>query len=49
MKGLFGTTVFESGAEPYYWEDVALFALLTGEWDELEREVRAGLACQAHF
>lgn len=49
MKGLFGTAVFESGAEPYYWEDVALFALLTGQWDDLEQEVRAGLACQAHF
>ena len=49
MKGLFGTAVFESGAERYYWEDVALFALLTGQWDELEEEVRAGLACQAHF
>ena len=49
MKGLFGTAVFESGAEPYYWEDVALFALLTGQWDELEQDVRAGLACQAHF
>jgi len=49
MKGLFGTAVFESGAEPYYWEDVALYALLTGRWDELEERVRAGLACQAYF
>ncbi|MDH5283542.1 MAG: hypothetical protein OEW80_06620, partial [Gemmatimonadota bacterium] len=38
-----------SGAEPYYWEDVALYAMLTGQWDELEEGVRAGLACQAHF
>jgi hypothetical protein len=49
MKELFGTAVFESSAEPYYWEDVALFALLTGRWDELEEQLRAGLAAQAHF
>lgn len=37
---------FTAGEENYRWTDVALFAMRSGDWTELEAQVREGLACE---
>ncbi len=45
MQSLMSRPVFEVGAVRYSWEDVALFATLTGQWPSLIREIHEGIAC----
>jgi hypothetical protein len=45
LAKLVGRPVFSVGADTYAWEDVILFARLSGEWAALEDEVRHGIAC----
>ena len=47
MGTLFGQAVFTVGGQVYFWEDVALAGLASGEWAVLERDLRHGLACVA--
>ncbi|HUF31181.1 MAG TPA: hypothetical protein VMM77_11075 [Gemmatimonadaceae bacterium] len=37
--------VFQVGDDSYCWADVALAAVVWGDWDRLRRETREGLAC----
>jgi len=46
---LFDQGVFVVGNQPYTWSDVVLAAKCWGDWAELEREVRHGIACVKHF
>jgi hypothetical protein len=45
MDALLGQPVFSIGDEQYRWEDVILSARLRGDWADLEKELREGLAC----
>jgi hypothetical protein len=45
MLQLFDRPVFAVGEVRYSWGDVVLFAMLTGRWGPLEREIQEGLAC----
>ena len=45
MDALLGQLVFSVGDERYRWEDVILSARLRGDWADLEKELREGLAC----
>ena len=45
MDALLGQLVFSVGNEQYRWEDVILSARLRGDWADLEKELRDGLAC----
>jgi hypothetical protein len=45
MNVLRGQVVFSVGSEQYRWDDVILSARLRGEWDDLEKQLRDGLAC----
>ena len=47
MHTLLGQAVFTVGGQRYYWEDVVLAGLASGEWDLPERDLRYGLACLA--
>ena len=45
MPALSGRRIFSVRDTIYTWEDVVLAGILWGDWDALEGEVRAGLAC----
>jgi hypothetical protein len=45
MPNALGGTVFTAGGTPYYFEDVVLAATLWGEWDDISRISRQGIAC----
>lgn len=45
MNGLIKQEVFSIGAETYCWRDVVSAAKLWGDWVDLERETRTGVAC----
>ena len=47
MGTLFGQAVFTVGRQRYFWEDVVLAGLASGEWAVLERDLCHGLACLA--
>jgi len=45
MNSLLGQPVFSVGNQKYCWDDVILSAQLRGEWADLEKELREGIAC----
>ena len=45
MNSLLGQLVFSIGRQQYYWDDVILSARLWGDWADLEKELREGIAC----
>lgn len=45
MPALSERWIFSVGDTRYTWENVVLAGILWGDWDALEGEVRAGLAC----
>ncbi|HEX9663227.1 MAG TPA: hypothetical protein VGB27_13140 [Candidatus Binatia bacterium] len=45
MNSLLGQLVFSVGRQQYYWDDVILSARLWGDWADLEKELREGIAC----
>ena len=45
MPALSGRRIFSAGNTTYTWEDVVLAGVLWYGWENLERSVRAGLAC----
>jgi hypothetical protein len=45
MNALLGQVVFSVGSQQYYWDDVILYARQSGNWDELEKQLREGIAC----
>lgn len=47
MERIASKTVFAVGDRDYRWADVILASHLSGEYAELERRVRAGIACLA--
>src|SRR5262245_17988390 len=49
MKTLFGQTNFVVGEREYNWGDVILAAQLRGDWEALETQTRAGIACLDQF
>ncbi|HEY3068155.1 MAG TPA: hypothetical protein VGL09_20365, partial [Methylomirabilota bacterium] len=42
-----GQAIFAAGGRTYDWGDVLLAAKLSGDWRDLETEIREGLACLA--
>src|SRR5262245_16372749 len=46
---MFDQGVFVVENQPYTWLDVMLAAKSWGDWAELEREVRQGIACVKRF
>ena len=45
MNSLLGQLVFSVGRQQYYWDDVILSARRWGDWADLEKELREGIAC----
>jgi hypothetical protein len=45
MNSLLGQLVFSVGRQQYYWDDVILSARRWGDWANLEKELREGIAC----
>jgi hypothetical protein len=45
MREFFLKPVFQVRDDSYSWSDVALAAVVWGDWERLQREVREGLAC----
>jgi hypothetical protein len=45
MPTLAERQILSVGSATYTWEDVVLAGILWGDWGDLERSVRAGLAC----
>ena len=45
MNSLLGQLVFSIGRQQFYWDDVILSARLRGNWVDLEKELREGIAC----
>lgn len=45
MNSLLGQLVFSIGRQQYYWDDVILSARRWGDWADLEKELREGIAC----
>lgn len=45
MREFFLKPVFQVRDDSYSWSDVALAAVVWGDWERLRREVREGLAC----
>jgi len=45
MLNVSGNQLFSVGGAPYFGGDVVLASILWGDWEAVEREVRAGLAC----
>ncbi len=45
MNSLLGQLVFSVGRQQYYWDDVILSARRWGDWADLEKELRQGIAC----
>jgi hypothetical protein len=45
MNALLSRVVFSVESEQYRWDDVILFARLRGDWANVKKELREGLAC----
>src|SRR5262249_61342441 len=49
LKCLNGREVFELAGRVYRWEDVFLWAMASGEWEQLLTQTRLPLACANGF